>query len=118
MKLGPNQQAWIDALRSGKYQQGTSFLINENKYCCLGVLAAIAGCSMSKDENGAEFFNNCEEFAPQQAMDFVALKNDCGGFGEDYMIDSLTYLNDNGKTFKEIADIIEEKADILFNEPR
>ena len=32
------KQLWINALRSGKYQQGTGCLRKEDKYCCLGVL--------------------------------------------------------------------------------
>lgn len=33
---------WLEALRSGKYQQGTGCLRDENNcYCCLGVLADI-----------------------------------------------------------------------------
>jgi hypothetical protein len=32
------KQLWIDALRSGKYQQGTGALRIVNEYCCLGVL--------------------------------------------------------------------------------
>ena len=41
--------AWLDALRSGKYKQGTGTLcakdwnINENRYCCLGVQQAVLG---------------------------------------------------------------------------
>jgi len=37
------KQLWLDALRSGKYQQGKSLLRpTENNYCCLGVLCKIA----------------------------------------------------------------------------
>lgn len=31
-------EKWVEALRSGKYQQGTGNLCLDNKYCCLGVL--------------------------------------------------------------------------------
>src|SRR6056297_2776684 len=35
-------QKWIDALRSGKYEQNISALrSNDNKFCCLGVLCDI-----------------------------------------------------------------------------
>jgi hypothetical protein len=38
------KQKWTEALRSGKYQQGTRFLRSaDNHYCCLGVLRAVAG---------------------------------------------------------------------------
>lgn len=31
-------EKWVKALRSGKYEQGKSYLKKDNKYCCLGVL--------------------------------------------------------------------------------
>lgn len=34
---------WIDALRSGKYEQGRGALLNDGKYCCLGVLCEVVG---------------------------------------------------------------------------
>ncbi len=42
-KLDPQlKQRWIAALRSGNYEQGRQVLrSNEDKYCCLGVLADI-----------------------------------------------------------------------------
>lgn len=37
------KNAWVDALRSGEYQQGKGKLRDhENRYCCLGVLADLA----------------------------------------------------------------------------
>jgi len=32
------KEKWIEALRSGKYEQGRGFLRRKDKYCCLGVL--------------------------------------------------------------------------------
>jgi hypothetical protein len=42
-KLNPNAQKWVEALRSGKYQQ-TRYLISrkDGKYCCLGVACELA----------------------------------------------------------------------------
>lgn len=54
------KEQWLDALRSGKYTQGTKYLVNldeEDKpaeYCCLGVLCALAeeaGVVTSEVEN-------------------------------------------------------------------
>ena len=36
------KQKWIEALRSGKYEQGQMFLNRSNTYCCLGVLCEIS----------------------------------------------------------------------------
>jgi hypothetical protein len=34
---------WIEALRSGKYEQGLGYLHSEKTYCCLGVLHEVMG---------------------------------------------------------------------------
>lgn len=42
---------WVDALRSGKYEQGRLALRSkDDKYCCLGVL-----CDIAKDKLGLEW---------------------------------------------------------------
>jgi len=42
---------WIEALRSGEYQQGRLSLRNiSNQFCCLGVL-----CDIAKDELGLDW---------------------------------------------------------------
>lgn len=35
------KQLWIDALRSGKYKQGSGQLRDGDEYCCLGVLCEV-----------------------------------------------------------------------------
>lgn len=48
LKLRPEvKQAWLDALRSGAYKQGTGRLYDEDEcaYCCLGVLTRLAELS-------------------------------------------------------------------------
>ena len=35
------KRKWIAALRSGKYEQGQGWLMNGEKYCCLGVLCDV-----------------------------------------------------------------------------
>lgn len=42
-KLKPEVKiAWVSALRSDKYKQGTGWLCQGGKHCCLGVLAELA----------------------------------------------------------------------------
>lgn len=48
VKLNPNAQKWVDALRSGKYQQGAGCLSAEGKFCCLGV-----ACEVMKAKTGS-----------------------------------------------------------------
>jgi hypothetical protein len=33
---------WVEALRSGKYQQGQGYLQKDGKFCCLGVLCDVS----------------------------------------------------------------------------
>lgn len=37
-----NLQLWLDALRSGEYEQGKGYLNKDGKLCCLGVLCEVA----------------------------------------------------------------------------
>lgn len=57
IKLDPKLKAeWVAALRSGKYEQGTSFLNRDNKFCCLGVL-----CDLIKDEVGGQWIDKAAD---------------------------------------------------------
>ena len=43
-------QLWVNALRSGKYEQGRGVLCSlDNKYCCLGVLTEVYIEQMKKN---------------------------------------------------------------------
>jgi len=101
---------WVKALRSGKYKQAKESLQNQNEngYCCLGVLCKIAekeNIPIRYDEQsiyrlfGETLFH---QFAVQQ---WSELKSTEGNFNKHR---SLVYLNDNGKSFKYIANVIEK----------
>lgn len=51
----PGLKAWVDALNSGKYRQGGSYLCTKDngrlKYCCLGVLSKVQGRLLSLDNS-------------------------------------------------------------------
>jgi hypothetical protein len=86
---------WVAALRSGKYEQGKGYLKRENKYCCLGVLCDLCGKKPYPHL----------KYLPQSVMKWSGIKNNAGLInGDGY----LTSENDAGKTFPEIATIIEE----------
>jgi hypothetical protein len=97
---------WVKALRSGKYKQGEGCLKNGNEYCCLGVLSAISPyknnftkmCDVSGDKNLV---------LPQPIQNWSGMESDNGKI--DGIADSnLVGINDNGTSFKEIADFIEK----------
>ena len=105
---------WVEALRSGKYKQGKYALYDggTDSYCCLGVLSKINGCYTSTgdyeyldeeihsvinlgiDENKFNFDGNLKK---------TGAKN----LTPDLIEKSLSALNDDGRTFDEIATIIE-----------
>jgi hypothetical protein len=93
---------WIDALRSGKYEQGRGQLRSkDDEYCCLGVLLDI----LSPDA----WVLNTEHGCYQSLDDRISvlpnyIENEIGRQGE------LIDMNDGGKSFTEIADWIQENV--------
>lgn len=119
--LGPNQTFWLKELRSGKYEQWKTDLCRNGKYCCLGVAAEIFATGQTEIPitKGIKYFDICMSSAPNYVMEALSLYRDLGEtsrlvFGPD----SLAHMNDHGKTFAEIADIIEEDPSVYFKEPR
>lgn len=133
----PEQQAWIDKLKSGKYKQGQGQLKRKNskgklEYCCLGIAAScVLKISNTKDELGNYVFNfggplslinlhRCEPLrlhdgtgSIEPILDYEELKV---YFSESiiHRSFSLTELNDNGATFKEIGAFIERNPWRVF----
>jgi len=99
---------WIKALRSGKYKQTTGSLKGmdangDEAYCCLGVLQEIQGFDINKG-------NTLLSTEAQQACEMHS-KN--GQFIPGRRLYRLSYGNDKGDTFEEIADIIEKHWRLL-----
>jgi hypothetical protein len=111
-------EKWIKALRSGEYEQGIGALCKDGEYCCLGVACEIfkkelkltvqtiaAGTQKTYNDHGGSL--------PYAVKDVLNLSDDYGSFYGN----SLDNLNDiEGKTFAEIADIIESKPKGLFRD--
>lgn len=100
--LGPKQQKWVDALRSGKYPQTYGYLHDEHGYCCLGVADEVLGL---KTEN-----KTCLEGTFQE----IGLNCHSGSFILDNTRCYLTDVNDDGATFEQIADFIEANPNLVF----
>ncbi len=95
---------WVEALRSGKYQQAQQALLNKGAYCCLGVLCDVMGA----------------EWKPGDGDQFAILNGDI----QQYYLEGATletigmteaeqerlyHMNDDGEPFTEIANYIEAK---------
>ncbi len=115
-----NRKKWVEALRSGKYEQGKYILAKENlsgtySFCCLGVAAHILG----EPEDLLSAYSTLRDLP--DIMDAYGLIDDAGACyvknteGEGYD-GCLAELNDDGFTFEEIADIIESDPKGLFRD--
>lgn len=114
-----NIRKWVDALRSGEYEQGKNCLAQETenkiKYCCLGV-----ACELAYQENFVD--KVVIEAAHGQSSIFYGASVQSGCLPIEVMRwlevdandpyihvagDWLSALNDEGLTFNNIADLIE-----------
>jgi hypothetical protein len=95
---------WVEALRSGEYQQGLRALRKGNSFCCLGVLCDVMGAEWDKGEDDLNATLNGEKqdyYLAPEALAVVGMT--------DKEQEVLYGMNDNeGKTFPQIADYIEE----------
>jgi len=128
---------WIAALESGEYAQTTGSLqrvveATENYkkippgFCCLGVLCEVAikhGLKITKEldrnNNGLMWYDSNTDYTPPTVQKWSGMKSQSGEFScvidddKDWAGGELTDLNDSGKTFEEIAEIIRENWERL-----
>lgn len=115
---------WVKALRSGEYEQAQACLRVNDTFCCLGVLTDLAikegvlgdwkdyafhsGLFYVEDtySDGEEFSQDA--VLPVTVMEWAGMDSNDGRHGDEQEL-SLAQLNDRGKSFAEIADIIEER---------
>lgn len=118
----------VEALRSGEYKQTKGYLqVTEQAggrapgFCCLGVLSEIAknvdeleiGVRPQSAHDGfvAEYFSKKEDLDEyhyeRSRTDLIRTITDWSGIN-DLMSSCLMGMNDNGVSFTEIADLIEE----------
>lgn len=124
--MNENAKAWIEALRSGKFEQTQGWLRNHEGYCCLGVACELALEAGIIEES---YFDDNSEYAsydgedtelPEVVAEWLGLTNPAGRYepetpDPDVECWGLTWDNDKGKTFDEIADIIENQPPGLFS---
>lgn len=97
---------WVEALRSGNYEQGRVYLYNKSysgpaTYCCLGVACSILGQKIPSDH-----------FILGSSNPFFKYRSEFGLIPAELADDSITQIqlskfNDRGATFNQIADWIE-----------
>ena len=123
--LNENAKKWVAALRSGRFTQTKNKLTRidgDNRItgcCCMGVaceLAVEAGVQVSVTDDGfLRIYDHKTTSLPQAVIKWLGVTDQDGGYfrpsGDKYC---LVGNNDNGKTFSEIADIIESEPEGLF----
>jgi len=93
MKRTEHTQQWLDALRSGEYEQGKNYLFNKGTYCCLGVAGRIAGVDIGEYDGRWKAYD--------EILDKMGMSRKESG--------NITTMNDeDGLSFHEIANKIEE----------
>ena len=100
---------WLEALRSGKYDQTSGQLRAGNCFCCLGVLCDIFNPSGWVKSDGTYEWVYGE--GPDESHEVGVLPSN---FRNTYGINSgiesnLILMNDDGMRFPQIADYIEAK---------
>lgn len=104
-------ELWIADLRNPENKQTIGRLQDDTGHCCLGRLAIILGeCPTIKIESGCQnyYFDDLLGSLSSRIQEKAGMKTDNGEFEASHGDICLTELNDQGKTFAEIADVIEK----------
>lgn len=122
-ELGPNQKAWIAALRSGKYKQGQKWLNKSGALCCLGVACEVMGMTSEPSNMGGGViqygYSKMTWNAPGETVIHFGLWDGNGAPTLGIKAFALTALNDaKNYTFAAIADELENNPEVYFREPR
>ena len=125
--MNRQMRLWMDALRSGKYEQGKGALRRDGKFCCLGVLCDVyrkeTGDGMWVDGygNGNSFntgyFNtgyggHFVAFPPLEVYNWLGIDYIDIGNIQDPLRRSIDPIEANdtfGWTFDQIADALERR---------
>ena len=128
--MNENAQKWVDALRSGKYEQGHGQLRKGDRYCCLGVACDvyiqemgggewIAGTRRTDDWWFANEKTGYDAVLPDIVREWLGLSKNAGEYVLDGQPRALTKLNDDYQmSFRNIAIIIESEPEGLFANER
>lgn len=101
-------EMWVAALRSGKYGQTKSRLRCGNSFCCLGVLCDIFGIGKWSEGNYVCDNDWASWYLPLDVRNWAGIVDRNPSTKTPYGNYTLSHLNDDGKSFNDIADFIEE----------
>lgn len=99
-------EEWVARLLSGNYEQGLGELCNiDGQYCCLGVLQ-----KMYYELVLGDFESKPNGKYLRRDIAIWAGINDSGSYNNN----ALSYKNDHGNNFEEIAEIIKQERESLL----
>lgn len=115
------KEMWLNALRSGEYTQTTAGCLKDpTGFCCLAVLCDIyskqtGNAEWEKSEyydhgHTNEYFEGEEEFLPESVVNWAGLEcenPEIPGMDWGGQPATLSVLNDQGRSFTKLADLIE-----------
>ncbi len=112
------RKIWVEALRSGRFEQGQCRLNMNGRMCCLGVACELYienGGSLEKATlaPGTVTYDDAAAVPPDAVIDWLGLATPDGQYEKDGWFRDLVRDNDSGKSFLEIAQIIEDEPEGL-----
>ena len=108
------KQCWIEALNSDEYKQTKGCLRDSTGYCCLGVLTDLYAKEHNQEwtlnDDGDYTFDGRNWTPSSEVREWAGIQNSWGPLKEPVNgIICLAGLNDDGYSFKQIAQVIEEQ---------
>lgn len=110
------KKKWLAALRSGEYNQGKGALYDPitEGYCCLGVLEHVCDGNVEMYTGGpkakAMAMPTEEWYEANGVAGLEDKQHDVFGTTTEW---HLAHMNDQGKSFAEIADFIEKEVEAV-----
>ena len=125
---------WLEALRSGEYEQIDGTLCRDGKYCCLGVLEVILDGRVEEKAEGVALGSPTCDFLDRHTIE-IELRKDAidlphdpkfpvyaygGTYGNLMGMNDELKIDDEGElifgehvySFKDIADYIEQNVEV------
>ena len=103
---------WIAALRSGEFNQTRERLadMRRTEHCCLGVLCELAikddvEMEVFASVDARTYFDGDDALLPERVAEWAGMSSRDGALPGFF---TLADLNDDGRSFEDIADVIEE----------
>lgn len=102
------KKRWVEALRSGKYNQGRGCLYSswDDSFCCLGVACHISGAGKKSIDSCGTIRKGVGIKNISKIPNMLKLSAKLSQI-DNPVVDRLINLNDKGKSFKWIASYIE-----------